>query len=114
MRQIWAGVAALNAACPDVPAPGWHTRCVTTAVLLISREGIKEFVRDSHIHGIREGRLLLATGRPGAGLDANITREVDLADLAYAETVQQEADTPEAETGSDWAMGWGSSEDRPN
>ena len=85
---------------------------MTTAVLLIGRDGDKEFVRDTHIHGIREGRLLLATGPPGTGLDANVTREVLLVDLVYAETVQQEADAPESETDNGWTMGWGS-EARP-
>ena len=85
----------------------WHTRRVKTAVLLISRDGTKEFVRDSHVHGVREGRLVLASGSSGAGLDADVTREVDLADLAYAETVGQEDEDPEAETGSGWGMRWG-------
>lgn len=52
--------------------PWWHTRWVPTAVLLIRSDGSKEFVRNSHIHGVREGQLLLATGRPGAGLNASV------------------------------------------
>ena len=90
--------------------PWWHTRYVPTAVRLIRSDGSKEFVRDSHIHGVREGRLLLATGRPGAGLDAFVIREVGLADLVSAETVEQEADPREPETRSGWVMGWDSSE----
>ena len=63
---------------------------MTTAVLLIDRDGAKEFVRDSHVHGVRDGRLLLATGEPGAGLSARVIREVELAELTYAETVTQD------------------------
>jgi len=37
---------------------------MTTAVLLITRDGVKEFVRECHVHGVREGRLLLASGEP--------------------------------------------------
>lgn len=72
---------------------------MNTAVLLISHDGTKEFVRDSHVHGVRDGRLLLATGTPGAGLDAEVVREVELADLTYAETVEQEADASGSECG---------------
>ena len=79
-----------------------------TAVLLIGRDGTKEFVRDSHVHGVSEGRLLLASGRPGARLGAHVTREVDLADLEYAETVEQEDDEPEPESRGGWVMRWGS------
>lgn len=79
--------------------------------MLVSRDGTKEFVRDSHVHGVRDGRLLLATGRPGAGLDANVIREVELSELAYVETVGQESDTAESERGG-WPMGWPSIEGR--
>jgi hypothetical protein len=80
----------------DRPGQGrrWDTRCLTTAVLLISGDGTKEFVRDSHVHGVRDGRLLLARGRPGAGLDARVIREVELTALSYAETVTQETYGP--------------------
>lgn len=60
---------------------------MTTAVLLITRDGVKEFVRECHVHGVRDGRLLLASGEPGAGLDAKIIREVELSGLHHAETV---------------------------
>lgn len=88
----------------------WHTRWVPTAVLLIRSDGSKECVRNSHIHGVREGQLLLATGRPGAGLDVSVIREVGLADLVSAETVEQEADPRQTERRSGWVMGWDSSE----
>ena len=86
-------------------AAWWHTRCMTTAVLLVTRDGVKEFVRECHVHGVREGRLPLATGEPGAGLDAKITREVELSGLQYAETVEQVAETPESVAGGQWSMG---------
>lgn len=67
---------------------------MATAVLLITRDGVKEFVRECHVHGVRDGRLLIASGEPGAGLDAKVTREVDLSDLHYAETVEHVPEAP--------------------
>jgi hypothetical protein len=86
---------------------------VKTAVLLIDRDGAKEFVADCHVHGVRDGRLLLATGKPGGGLDASITREVDLADVVYVETVGQEDEMSEEAPSASWYMEWGSGDDLP-
>jgi hypothetical protein len=59
---------------------------MTTGLLAFS-DGTKEFVPEVHVHGVRDGDLLLATGQPGApGLDAEVTRKVPLAELAFAET----------------------------
>ena len=74
---------------------------MTTAVLLIRHDGAKEFVRDCHVHGVRDGKLLLATGSPGAGLDASVIREIALAELSYAETVTHDTEdsSPEERPG---------------
>lgn len=93
----------LSAADPDV---GSYSRGMTTAVLLAFANGGKEFVDDTHVHGFREGQLLIATGAPGAGLDAQIVRTVPVVDLAFAETCERD-DAPDSGTDrSDWSMTW--------
>lgn len=76
---------------------------MTMAVLLAFSDGSREFVADTHVHGFRQGHLLIASGVPGSGLDARVVRQVPVADLAYAETCDRD-DQPES--GSDWAMHW--------
>ena len=80
---------------------------MTTAVLLAFCSGSKEFVRDAHVHGFRDGVLLIAAGAPGAGLDAEVIRSVPVADLAFAETCEQD-DTVEdrAAEHSTWSTAW--------
>ena len=70
---------------------------MTTGVLLAFSDGRKEIVDETHIHGFRDGQLLIATGDPGAGLDAQVVRAVSVADLAFAETCERD-DTPEDES----------------
>ena len=80
---------------------------MTTAVLLCFDHGGKEFVRDAHVHGFRAGMLLIATGAPGAGLSAEVTRTVPVADLAFAETCRQAASEEDESTeGPGWAVSW--------
>ncbi|GAA5153207.1 hypothetical protein GCM10023340_34870 [Nocardioides marinquilinus] len=76
-----------------------------TAVLLVRRDGSKELVDGVHVHGWRDGRLLLASGDPGAGLLATVVREVPVADLLRVETVGAPDDEPEGE-GDTWRMTW--------
>ncbi|GAA4689783.1 hypothetical protein GCM10023349_00010 [Nocardioides conyzicola] len=52
--------------------------------------GVKEFVDGTHIHGFRDGHLLIASGAPGAGLDAQVVRRVATVDLAFAETCERD------------------------
>lgn len=79
-----------------------------TAVLLCFEGGTKEFVRDVHIHGVRDGSLQLATGTPGAGLDARVVRTVPVAELAFAETCEQDEDGTDGATDQPgWSMSWG-------
>jgi hypothetical protein len=79
---------------------------MTTAVLLAFVDGGKELVNDTHVHGLLGGQLLIATGAPGAGLDAQIVRTVAVVDLAFAETCERDdapdggADKPE------WSVTW--------
>lgn len=82
-------------------------------VLLAFFDGTKEFVPDTHVHGMRDGNLLLAAGPPGAGLDAEVVRSVPLPDLAFAETCirHEELGDGEASRGGTWSMGWGNSAD---
>ncbi len=63
---------------------------MTIAVLLAFSNGGKEFVRDAHVHGYRDGMLLIAEGAPGAGLDADVIRSESVAGLAFAETCEQD------------------------
>ncbi|SDD59645.1 hypothetical protein [Nocardioides lianchengensis] len=59
---------------------------MVTAALLVFEDGRKEFVDSVHVHTPRDGCLLLATGAPGAGLDAAVVRAVPVAWLRYVET----------------------------
>jgi hypothetical protein len=74
----------------------------SVAVLLVFNSDNKEFVDNVHIHGVRDGHLLLAAGEPGAGLDANVVREVTLADLRYAETCSRDE---RPSSGPTWSLG---------
>ena len=60
---------------------------------------------------MRDGNLLLATGLPGAGLDAEVVRSVPLTDLTFAETCirDEEQGDGEVSRGGTWSMGWDSS-----
>ena len=80
---------------------------MTTAVLLAFSDGRKEFIDEAHVHGFRDGQLLIATGAPGAGLDAEVVRTVPVAELALAETCEKD-DAAEDDTsdGSGWSMTW--------
>jgi hypothetical protein len=79
-----------------------------TTVLLGFRDGrAKEFVQGVHIHGFRDGELLLATGTPGAGLDAEVVRRVPVAELGLAETCPDaEAVDAAGDEASDWTLRW--------
>jgi hypothetical protein len=55
---------------------------MVTSVLLAFADGHKEFIDDAHVHGCRDGQLLIATGVPGAGMDAEVIRTVPVADLS--------------------------------
>ena len=80
---------------------------MTTAVLLAFADGSKEFVREAHVHGFRDGSLLIAAGAPGAGLDAEVVRSVSVADLVFAETCEQDdVAADEATERSDWSISW--------
>lgn len=80
---------------------------MTTAVLLAFSDGNKEFVREAHVHGFRDGMLLIAAGAPGAGVDAAVVRSVPVARLAFAETCQQDDEEADgANEGSGWSMSW--------
>lgn len=70
---------------------------MTTAVLLAFADGGKEFIDGTHVHGFRDGHLQIATGAPGAGIDAKIVRTIPVVDLAFAETCERD-DTPEDDT----------------
>lgn len=73
-------------------------------VLLAFLDGRKEFVPTTHVHGFRDGRLLIATGTPGAGLDADVIRRVAVADLAFAETCEEHDPGDDDAAGPDWSV----------
>jgi hypothetical protein len=77
-----------------------------TTVLLGFIDGTKEFVADTHVHGVRDGSILLAAGRPGAGLDADVVRSVPLAELTFAETCApgEGGGDEESSGGGTWSM----------
>jgi len=81
-----------------------------TAVLLAFVDGSKQIVDDVHVHGVRDAMLQLATGEPGAGVDAVVVRTVPLVDLFFAETCRDDEDGDESDTstGSTWFMSWDS------
>ena len=76
---------------------------MTTAVLLAFVDGSKEFIDDAHVHGYREGHLQIATGVPGAGLDATVVRTVPVVDLVFAETCERDDDPAGGYT---WSTTW--------
>ena len=73
---------------------------MATSVLLAFADGHKEFIDEAHVHGCRDGQLLIATGAPGAGMDAAVIRTVPVADLSFAETCELD-DTPDPDPDSD-------------
>ncbi|WP_395659577.1 hypothetical protein [Nocardioides sp.] len=79
---------------------------MTTAVLLGFADGGKEFIDDTHVHGFRDGQLLIATGAPGAALDAQIVRTVPVRDLAFAETCERDDAPEDGSGGPGWSMTW--------
>lgn len=88
------------------PDAASYSRSMTTAVLLAFSNGGKEFIDGAHVHGFRDGHLLIASGPPGAGLDAQIVGKVPVIDLAFAETCERD-DTPKVGSdGSEWSMTW--------
>lgn len=78
-----------------------------TVVLLIFKDGNKTFLEGTHIHGVRDGQVLVAANPPGAGLGADIVRQVALSDLVSAETCSADTMPDDPSTGPAWRMGWG-------
>jgi hypothetical protein len=56
---------------------------MATSVLLAFTDGRKEFVDEAHVHGCRDGQLIIATGVPSAGMDAEVIRTVPVADRNF-------------------------------
>lgn len=79
---------------------------MTTAVLLAFSDGGKEFIGDTHVHGFRDGHLLIAAGAPGAGIDAQVVRTVPVIDLAFAETCERDDTREVGSGGCEWSMTW--------
>jgi hypothetical protein len=77
---------------------------VLTGVRLALRDGTTEFIPGTHVHGVRDDMLLIATGTPGAGLDAEVLRAVPLAQVEAAETCEQDEDSGAANP--DWVLRW--------
>jgi hypothetical protein len=77
---------------------------MTTAVLLAFADGGKEFIDEAHVHGFRDGELLIARGAPGAGLDADVIRTVPVADLALAETCEKDDPTEDEASDGPWSL----------
>jgi hypothetical protein len=84
-----------------------HTVRVTTVLLAFHDGRPKELVEGAHIHGFADGELLLATGLPGEGLDAEVTRRVPVSELSRAETCPPaEADVGDEKDSATWTLGW--------
>ncbi len=80
---------------------------MVTSVLLAFADGHKEFIDDAHVHGCRDGQLLIATGVPGAGMDAEVVRTVPVAELNFAETCEIDgAPDSDPDEGTGWFIGW--------
>lgn len=56
-----------------------------------------------HVHGFRDGYLLIATGEPGAGLDAEVVRAVAVAELAFAEMCEKDVAAEVESDGPEWS-----------
>ena len=74
------------------------------AVRLGFADGKTEFVDDVHVHGIKDGNLLLAARQPGAGLDADVIRAVPLEALTSVETCERSLHDDSAPEQSTWSM----------
>lgn len=83
---------------------------MTTTVLLWDRAENIEAVEDCHIHGIRDGHLILANSDPGDGLDAVVIREISLADISKAETVRPSIEEVDGAGSGGWTISWGDEE----
>jgi hypothetical protein len=57
-----------------------------TGVFLSFPDGRREYIDDAHVHGFRDGDLLIALGPAEAGLHAEVVRRVPVAHLAFADT----------------------------
>lgn len=77
----------------------------STDVFLEFRDGTRENIGNAHVHGFRDGHLLVATGPAENGLDARVIRKVDVSRLALAET-REVADPSEPDDGPNWTMSW--------
>ncbi|WP_155918261.1 hypothetical protein [Marmoricola sp. URHB0036] len=69
-----------------------------TGVLLRFSDGRRQFIDDAHVHGFRDGDLLIALGPAEAGLHAVVARRVPVAELAFADTRNAYDDDGEPDT----------------
>jgi len=65
------------------------------AVKLDFTDGTSKFLDDVHVHGISDGLLLLASGQPGAGLDADVVETVALDSLRRVESCERSLRDPD-------------------
>ncbi|WP_155992781.1 hypothetical protein [Nocardioides sp. URHA0020] len=79
---------------------------MATGVRLVFSDGRKEMLDEAHVHGFRDGQLVIASGTPGAGFDAKVIRTVFASDLDSAETCHRDDTPPDAAGGSTWSMSW--------
>lgn len=77
----------------------------STDVFLAFHDGARENIANAHVHGFRDGHLLIAAGPAEQGLDAKVIRKVDVTRLALAET-RDVADPSKPDDGPTWTMTW--------
>jgi hypothetical protein len=59
---------------------------IHTGVFLSFPDGTREYIDDAHVHGFRDGDLLIALGPAEAGLRAEVIRRVPVAQISFADT----------------------------
>jgi hypothetical protein len=96
----------------DLSAPAHVTQAaycsamsIHTGVYLSLADGSKEFIDEAHVHGFREGDLLIASGPAEGGLDAEVIRRVAVTRLAFAET-RNVVGSGEPDDGPSWTIAW--------
>ena len=78
---------------------------IHTGVFLSLVDGNREFIDQAHVHGFRDGDLLIASGPADAGLDAEVIRRVPVAHLTFAET-RNVVEPSEPDDGPSWTIAW--------
>ena len=78
---------------------------MTIAVLVMRRDGSKQFFPGCHIAGYWDGDLVLSKGEPGVGLDVVIDWREPISGIERVELVSEDADEPGDFDRAGWEIG---------